>query len=61
MDWCVHVSCLGSADFSLCGFGPDFVAGPQSHAGVTVLVLSPAQVRRLSGLACVLPRRDGIV
>ena len=43
------------------GFVPDFAAGPQSHAGATVLALSPAQVREPAGLARVLPRRDGIV
>ena len=47
--------------FLYTGFGPDFAAGPQAHAWAAVLALSPAQVRGPSGLARILPRRDGIV
>ena len=47
--------------FLYAGFGPDFAAGPQSHAWAAVLALSPAQVRGQSGLARVLPRRNGSV
>jgi len=43
------------------GFVPNFAAGPQSHVGEAVLALSLAQVRGPSGLARVLPGRDGIV
>jgi len=55
--------CHGMAQliFLDAGFVPDFAAGPQSHVGAAVLALSPAQVRGPSGLARVLPRRDGIV
>jgi len=42
-------------------FVPGFAVDPQSHNGAVVLALFPAQVRRPSGLARVLPRRDGIV
>jgi len=38
-----------------------FAAVPVSHAGVAFLALSPAQVRGPSGLACILPRGDGVV
>jgi len=43
------------------GFVPDFATGSQSHVGVDVLALSPAQVWGLSRLTRVVPRRDGIV
>ena len=43
------------------GFVPDFAAGPQLHARAAVLAPSPAQVRGPSGLARVLPQRNGIV
>ena len=38
------------------GFVPDFAVGLQSHGAAVVLALSTAQ----SGLARVLPRRDGV-
>jgi len=42
-------------------FVPDFAAGPQSHVGAVVFTPYPAQVRGPSGLARVLPRRNGIM
>jgi len=43
------------------GFVPNFAVGPPPHVVAVALALSPAQVRELTGLARVLPRRDGIV
>jgi len=46
----VHVYCA-----------PNFAAGPRSHVGAAVFAPYCAQVRGPSGLARVLPRRNGIV
>jgi len=47
--------------FLYAGLVPVFAAGFVSHAGVTFLALSPAQVQGPSGLARILPRGDGVV
>ena len=40
---------------------PKFAAGPWCQVGAAVFALYRAQVRGPSGLARVLPRRDGVV
>jgi len=42
------------------GFVPNFDAGPSAHAVAVVRALSPAQVWGPAGLACILPRGDGV-
>jgi len=57
--WCVHA--MARLIFLDVVFALDFAAGPQSHGGAVVPTLSSAQVQGPSGLARVLPRRNGIV